>query len=129
MVAGADGAGRRRRVLCVAGVGPGAYVLAGEMAAAAGDHQAAFDRYQATMREFVEENQKLGPSNIKGIVLRSRFQIWSQLQVLRALPRIPGGQRIIGRVTRAIHDAATAITLDEYGVNGHILGSMRKADR
>ena len=64
----------------------GAYVLAGELRVAAGDHRAAFARYQVRMREFVEQNQKLGPSNIKGIVMRSRPQLWFQLQALRCCP-------------------------------------------
>ena len=38
----------------------GAYVLAGELAAASGAHQIAFDRYEREMRPFVMLNQALG---------------------------------------------------------------------
>ncbi len=92
----------------------GAYVPAGELAAASGDHAAAFARYQAEMRPFIEQNQALGPANVKGMVLRSPSQIWIQTQVLRLLPYMPWRNAIIGRVTEAIHRAATAITLKDY---------------
>ena len=94
----------------------GAYVLAGELAAAGGDHRTAFARYEAEMRGFVEQNQALAPSNVKGMVLGSRTQIWMQTQMLRLLPHLPGTWRdaITGRVAGAIHKAATAITLKDY---------------
>ena len=91
----------------------GAYVLAGELAAA-DDHRLAFTRYESEMRTFVEQNQKLAPGNLKGMVLQSRFQIWFQTQMIRMLPYLPGKERIIGRVAEAIHGAATAITLKDY---------------
>lgn len=92
----------------------GAYVLAGELASTPQDLGAAFARYQAEMGPFVEKNQRLAPSNLKGMVMRSRLQIWFQLQALKVLPRLPGKDRILGRVAAAIHDAATAITLKDY---------------
>ncbi len=48
------------------------------------------------------------------MVLQSRTQIWFQTQMIRLLPYLPGKERIIGRVTEAIHTAATAITLKDY---------------
>jgi len=92
----------------------GAYVLAGELATAADDHHLAFTRYEDEMRKFVEQNQSLAPGNLKGMVLQSRPQIWFQTQMIRMLPYLPGKERIIGRVTEAIHMAATAITLKDY---------------
>lgn len=92
----------------------GAYVLAGELAATPRDLGAAFARYQAEMASFVEKNQQLAATNLKGMVMRSRLQLWFQLQALKVLPRLPGKDRILGRVTAAIHDAATAITLEDY---------------
>ena len=38
----------------------GAYVLAGELAAAGGDHSAAFTGYEHELRDYVEGNQKIG---------------------------------------------------------------------
>ncbi|HEX5597955.1 MAG TPA: FAD-dependent monooxygenase [Micromonosporaceae bacterium] len=92
----------------------GAYVLAGELAAAAGDHATAFDRYEEQMRDFVEQNQQLAPSNLKGMVMSSRALIRFQLLMLRMLPHLPGKDRIAGRIAAQIHQAATAITLKDY---------------
>lgn len=44
----------------------GAYVLAEELAAAGGDHRAAFARYEARLRPFVELNQALATENPSG---------------------------------------------------------------
>ena len=92
----------------------GAYVLAGELAAARGDHHIAYARYETEMREFVEQNQRLAPGNLKGMVLRSQSQIWFQTRMVRMLPYMPWKNLIVGRVTQAIHKAATAITLKDY---------------
>lgn len=92
----------------------GAYVLAGELAAAAGDYRAAFAAYEHTMRPYVEQNQQLAVDNLKGMVLPSRLAVWFQLLMIRLMPHLPGKERIIGQVTERIHQAATAITLKDY---------------
>jgi 2-polyprenyl-6-methoxyphenol hydroxylase-like FAD-dependent oxidoreductase len=92
----------------------GAYVLAGSLAAAAGDHAAAFAAYENDMRHFVEENQKLAASNLKGMVLKSAGQIRFQMRMLRLMPYLPGKNRMIKRVTEPIRKAATAITIRDY---------------
>jgi 2-polyprenyl-6-methoxyphenol hydroxylase-like FAD-dependent oxidoreductase len=92
----------------------GAYVLAGSLAAAAGDHAAGFAAYENDMRHFVEENQKLAASNLKGMVLKSAGQIRFQMRMLRLMPHLPGKDRMIKRVTEPIRKAATAITIRDY---------------
>jgi 2-polyprenyl-6-methoxyphenol hydroxylase-like FAD-dependent oxidoreductase len=92
----------------------GAYVLAGELAAAGGDHHAAFARYEEQMRPFVAQNQQLATNNIKGMVLRSRAQIWFQTRMVRLMPYLPGKDRLIERVTTPIREAANAIALKDY---------------
>ncbi|MCE7989821.1 MAG: FAD-dependent oxidoreductase [Caldilinea sp. CFX5] len=92
----------------------GAYVLAGELAAAGGDHSVAFTRYANALRPYVAQNQALAQGNLNGMVMQSRTQIWFQTQMIRMLPYLPGKNRIIGRVTAAIHQAATAIQLKGY---------------
>ncbi|MEV1248197.1 FAD-dependent monooxygenase [Nonomuraea sp. NPDC049750] len=87
----------------------GAYVLAGELAAGGG-----VDGYEREMRAFVDANQKLGPANVKGMVLPSRAVIWFQTRMLRLLPHLPGRDRMIDRVTGPMARAATAITLKTY---------------
>ena len=96
----------------------GAYALAGELAAAAGDYGTAFGRYEELLRGFIRQNQQLAASNLQGMVMGSRAQIWFQTQLIRLLPYLPGRRRIIGRVTDTIHAAATAISLKDYQGSG-----------
>jgi 2-polyprenyl-6-methoxyphenol hydroxylase-like FAD-dependent oxidoreductase len=99
----------------LAGVGTslalvGAYVLAGELAAADGDHAVAFARYQAAMAGYVAKGQKLAKGNAPGLIPRSRSQIWLRNQFIRALPHLPGKRRIAG----GVQQAANAIVLQDY---------------
>ncbi|WP_203714294.1 FAD-dependent monooxygenase [Asanoa siamensis] len=87
----------------------GAYVLAGELATAGLDAGPA--RYEERMRPFVAANQKLGPANIKRMVLRSRGQVRMSMRMLGVLNRLPGKERLLAKVVEPIHRAATAITL------------------
>jgi 2-polyprenyl-6-methoxyphenol hydroxylase-like FAD-dependent oxidoreductase len=87
-----------------------AYVLAGELAAARGDYQAAFARYERLLRPYVARGQKqalggrdfLAPATAKKIRQRDRF--------FRLLPYLPARRLIRYLSTRT----ATAITLPEY---------------
>jgi 2-polyprenyl-6-methoxyphenol hydroxylase-like FAD-dependent oxidoreductase len=87
----------------------GAYVLAGELASGGG-----LDGYEREMRPYVEANQKLGPANVKGMVLPSRAVIWFQMRMLKLLPHLPGRDRMIERVTGPMAAAASAISLKNY---------------
>ena len=104
----------------------GAYVLAGELAAAEGDHRTGFTRYENEMRAFVEQNQKLALQNLQGMVMQNRWQVWMQTQMIRMLPYLPGKERIIGRITEAIHQAATAIKLKDYHAHVQTASPYRK---
>ena len=92
----------------------GAYVLAGELHAAAGDHRAAFARYQQQMKGFVEQNQQIALANVKRFTPGTRTQIWLQNQAIRALPYMPGKNYILSLATKGVREAANAITLDDY---------------
>lgn len=71
----------------------GAYVLAGELAAARGDHRVAFGRYGEIMRPYVTNGQRLPPGGIGGyapnsalaIRLRSASMRWTTRWPMRAL--------------------------------------------
>ena len=54
----------------------GAYVLAGELAIASGDHHTAFACYERIMRGYVEANQEFALKAIKGFTPRTRTQVW-----------------------------------------------------
>jgi 2-polyprenyl-6-methoxyphenol hydroxylase-like FAD-dependent oxidoreductase len=92
----------------------GAYVLAGELKAAGGDHAVAFPRYERRMRDFVDKNQKLGRDGIKAMVLRARWQIWLMMFFLRILPYLPWKELISRHLKRVVDRAASAIALEEY---------------
>lgn len=87
-----------------------AYVLAGELAAAPGDHTAAFARYEQRLRGYVAGGQKqaagsqafLAPSTWPKIRQRNRF--------FKMLPYLP----VKGMISRAATKTATAITLPGY---------------
>lgn len=93
----------------------GAYVLAGELAAAR-DHAEGFAAYEAELREFVEINQKMGPTNIKRMVLRGRAQVWFAMKVMALLWKLPTKDKMIAKVTEPINRAANAISLKDYPV-------------
>jgi 2-polyprenyl-6-methoxyphenol hydroxylase-like FAD-dependent oxidoreductase len=93
----------------------GAYVLAGELAAASGAYQTAFDRYEEAMRPFVAVNQALG---IKSANLMKSKEAKNPVTWLigLVLQNAPGWMTefLINRSTRRIHQAANAITLKDY---------------
>jgi hypothetical protein len=85
-------------------------VLAGELAASAGDHRLAFAGYERQLRDFVNQGQQLAKANSGGLLPRSQSQIWLRNQFIRALPYLPWKSMIAGGVQKA----ANAITLKDY---------------
>jgi 2-polyprenyl-6-methoxyphenol hydroxylase-like FAD-dependent oxidoreductase len=88
----------------------GAYVLAGELAAASGEHQTAFLQYEKQMRPFVEFNQALGIKSAKLMKSKEKSDPLSWLTE-RIMQIAPGRllEFFINRSTRRIHQAANAI--------------------
>jgi len=88
-----------------------AYVLAGELAAAGGDHRVAFARYEHLLRSYVARGQKqarggrdfLAPATEKKIRQRDRF--------FRLLSYLPPARALIRYLSTR---TATAIKLPEY---------------
>ena len=87
-----------------------AYVLAGELAAAGGDHQAAFERYQQLLRPYVAKGHKqarggkdfLAPPTAKKIAQLQRFY--------KMLPYLP----VKGLMKYLTSRTATGIKLPDY---------------
>ena len=84
-------------VSLVAGEGTGlgmteAYVLAGELAEADGDHARAFAAYEAKLRGFVEGKQKSARSFASSFTPRTALGVWLRNQATRvmAIPGVPG---------------------------------------
>jgi 2-polyprenyl-6-methoxyphenol hydroxylase-like FAD-dependent oxidoreductase len=84
----------------------GAYVLAGELAAAGGDHEAAFAEYDRVMRPFIAVNQELGIQSAQ-LMTQDRTSAPVELSGSEI-------ESMIDRSTHRIADAANAITLKDY---------------
>jgi 2-polyprenyl-6-methoxyphenol hydroxylase-like FAD-dependent oxidoreductase len=65
------------------------HVLAGELAAAGGDHVVGFRAYENEIRTAVDAFQAVGPTSMRRLVPRSRGQVWLTAQFARLLPAIP----------------------------------------
>ncbi|HEX3589464.1 MAG TPA: FAD-dependent monooxygenase [Pseudonocardiaceae bacterium] len=91
----------------------GAYVLAGELAAAHGDHTVAFAAYEREMRDYVTASQTRPPGGVNGFLPASRMGIRMRNLVMRALPHLPGKEKMMG----GIDTAASAIRLKDYGLS------------
>jgi 2-polyprenyl-6-methoxyphenol hydroxylase-like FAD-dependent oxidoreductase len=87
----------------------GAYVLAGELAAAAGDHEAAFARYQDVMRDYVKRCQTLPPGGINGYAPQSQLRISIRNMSMRMMTRWP-----MRPIFAKMFARADALTLPEY---------------
>jgi 2-polyprenyl-6-methoxyphenol hydroxylase-like FAD-dependent oxidoreductase len=71
----------------------GAYLLAGELALAGGDHVRGYAAYERAIRPVVTKSRTIGPSVINLIIPRTQAQIWMTAQAMRLLPRLPAPLR------------------------------------
>ncbi|HEU5031588.1 MAG TPA: FAD-dependent monooxygenase [Spirillospora sp.] len=88
----------------------GAYVLAGELAAARGDHRVAYARYEDVLRGYAAGCQKMGDGVAKLMMPSSRAVVALLNRYYKLLPYLPGKNMAakIGRRT------AEAIDLPDY---------------
>jgi len=93
----------------------GAYVLAGELREAGGDHTRAFRSYEDEMREFVRRSRTIGPSSMKTLIPRTPLQVWLTSQLMRLVPRLPATvQRKLGSLQGGPAPTLESITLKHY---------------
>lgn len=92
----------------------GAYVLAGELARAGGNHTVAFDRYEAHMRPGVERNQRMAEGFVKEMTVESRWKIKLRMLMVRTLPRTPWKNLIAKKIRDEIQAAANAVPLVDH---------------
>ncbi|GAA3117792.1 2-polyprenyl-6-methoxyphenol hydroxylase-like FAD-dependent oxidoreductase [Kribbella aluminosa] len=90
----------------------GAYVLAGELAAAAGDHVRAFPAYQRRMQAYVAQRMELPPGGIKMAMPMSAFGIAYRDFVLRVMT----SRMMTGALKKLAGGTPDAIDLPEYSV-------------
>ncbi|RSN44184.1 FAD-dependent oxidoreductase [Amycolatopsis sp. WAC 04197] len=91
----------------------GAYVLAGELAAS-GDVTTAFSRYETEMRPYVEKNQALAKTALRGIIPQSRAFAWFNTRMIKLMPYLPGRNRVLEQMARPVREAANALVLKDY---------------
>lgn len=85
-----------------------AYVLAGELATAGGNHDAAFSNYEARLRSYIHAKQHGAERFASVFAPRTAGGLWFRNQVMRAFA-IPGLARlVVGR------DIVDALQLPEY---------------
>lgn len=93
----------------------GAYVLAGELAAAGGDPARAFPAYEAAMGPYVRAGRELALGVARRLVPGSRAELWALVQIARVLRFVPTGVvRMAGRLggtTARLHDT---VELKDY---------------
>jgi 2-polyprenyl-6-methoxyphenol hydroxylase-like FAD-dependent oxidoreductase len=87
----------------------GAYVLAGELAAADGDHHVAFARYEQITRPYVARGQRLPPGGIRGFAPDSAIAIGLRTSSMRWMSRWPIRNLLAGQFAKA-----DAIQLPDY---------------
>lgn len=75
-----------------------AYVLAGELARAGGDHRRAFDAYEARLRPFIESKQAGAARFIGFFATRTRFGLWFRNVAMRAMNFGPMTRLLAGDV-------------------------------
>jgi 2-polyprenyl-6-methoxyphenol hydroxylase-like FAD-dependent oxidoreductase len=86
-----------------------AYVLAGELALAVGDHRAAFVRYESQLRNYVRQCQQLPPRGVSGMLPKTRPALWMRNQSMRMMTRWPWRS-----LAQGIFRKADAIVLQDY---------------
>jgi 2-polyprenyl-6-methoxyphenol hydroxylase-like FAD-dependent oxidoreductase len=87
----------------------GAYVLAGDLQRAGGDHTAAFRGYEEIMRPYVDQAQELPPGGIGGYAPKSRLMIGLGHISLRSMTRWP-----MRPMLEKLFSKADAIELPDY---------------
>jgi 2-polyprenyl-6-methoxyphenol hydroxylase-like FAD-dependent oxidoreductase len=87
----------------------GAYILAGELKEADGDHVAALARYETLMRDYVVRCQKIVDGS-DWFVPRTRWKQWLSTQMWRMLPYTPWKNMMIEVPMKV----ANSITLKNY---------------
>lgn len=93
----------------------GAYVLAGELAAARGDHVAAFRNSEHELRDVVARSRAMGPAVMRTLVPDTRRKVWLARQATRFLPRLPLRlQRRLSSLQDGPARVLTAVSLKDY---------------
>ncbi|MFD5514804.1 FAD-dependent monooxygenase [Streptomyces sp. NPDC127066] len=93
----------------------GAYVLAGELARAGGDHERAFPAYERTMAEHVRGSRAAALSAARTLIPTSRLGVRGLAQGARLVSALPPGpSRALLRLTTKSARLYNSMTVDDY---------------
>ncbi|MFI9809216.1 hypothetical protein ACIHEJ_33545 [Streptomyces sp. NPDC052301] len=93
----------------------GAYVLAGELAQAGGDHERAFPGYERVMAGHVRGSRAVGLSAAKTLIPTSRLGVWGLARGARLISALPAGpSRALVRLTTRSARLYDSVTVDDY---------------
>jgi 2-polyprenyl-6-methoxyphenol hydroxylase-like FAD-dependent oxidoreductase len=79
----------------------GAYVLAGELVAAAPDHRVGFARYEQILRPYAKRSQQLPPGGVRGYAPSSALAIRLQAISMRSMTKWPMRALLAGQFAKA----------------------------
>jgi 2-polyprenyl-6-methoxyphenol hydroxylase-like FAD-dependent oxidoreductase len=93
----------------------GAYVLAGELAAAGGDHERGFRAYEHEIGDYARRSRAFARGMAKRLIPNSRAELWAMANAVRLVARIPPAiTRALANLNRngvRLHDT---MTLKDY---------------
>ncbi|MFE7116164.1 FAD-dependent monooxygenase [Streptomyces sp. NPDC057654] len=93
----------------------GAYVLAGELARAGGDHERAFAAYERAMADHAHHSREAALSAAKTLIPTSRLGAWGFTQGARLLSSLPPTpSRTLARLISKTSRVYDAMALDDY---------------
>ncbi|WP_330455376.1 MULTISPECIES: FAD-dependent monooxygenase [unclassified Streptomyces] len=93
----------------------GAYVLAGELARAGGDHERAFPAYERAMAEHVRGSRAVALSAAKTLIPTSRLGVRGLAQGARLVSALPAGPgRALLRLTTRSARLYNSMTVEDY---------------
>ncbi|MFD1149983.1 FAD-dependent monooxygenase [Saccharothrix hoggarensis] len=97
----------------------GAYVLAGELAAAGGDPSTAFPAYEAEIGDYVRRSRAFAIGTAKRLIPATARELWAMRQAMRLFGHLPPSWgRLLARMNRngvRLHDS---VTLKDYTLVG-----------
>ncbi|MFE3944825.1 FAD-dependent monooxygenase [Streptomyces sp. NPDC059118] len=101
----------------------GAYVLAGELARAGGDHERAFPAYERVMAEHVHGSRAVALSAAQTLIPTSRLGVWGLAQGARLISALPAGPgRALVRLTTKSARLYNSVTVDDYPPSPSVTG-------
>ncbi len=94
----------------------GAYVLAGELSAADGEHITAFRSYEQAMGDVVKRFRTVGPFSMKTLVPRTSLQVRLMPHLMRLVSRLPVPlQRRLWSLQDGPARALSSVRVKDYG--------------